>query len=61
MSREKDKELIDFNKLADLVKQKRVIYLYHYIAYQSLIIHLYYNTNIILNLQTDYIEYIWKE
>lgn len=52
---------IDFNKLADLVKQKRVAYLYHYIAYQSLIIKLYYNTNIILNLQADYIEYIWKE
>ena len=52
---------IDFNKLADLVKQKRVVYLYHYIAYKSLIIKLYYNTNIILKLQADYIEYIWKE
>ena len=28
---------------------------------KSFIINLYYNTNIILNLQTDYIEYIWKE
>ena len=52
---------IDFNKLASLVKQKRVEYLYHYVAYQSLVVNLYYNTNIILNLQTDYIEYIWKE
>lgn len=52
---------IDVNKLASLVKQKRVEYLYHYVAYQSLVVNLYYNTNIILNLQTDYIEYIWKE
>lgn len=52
---------IDFNKLTSLVKQKRVEYLYHYVAYQSLVVNLYYNTNIILNLQTDYIEYIWKE
>ena len=28
---------------------------------KSLIINLYYKTNIILNLQTDHIEYIWKE
>lgn len=52
---------IDVNKLTSLVKQKRVEYLYHYVAYQSLVVNLYYNTNIILNLQTDYIEYIWKE
>lgn len=52
---------IDFNQLAILVKQKRVEYLYHYVAYRSLIVNLYHNTDIILNLQTDYIEYIWKE
>ena len=51
---------IDFDKLTGFVKQKRVEYLYHYVAYQSLIVNLYYNTNIILDLQTDYIEYIWK-
>ena len=51
---------IDFDKLASLVKRKRVEYLYHYVAYQSLIVNLYYNANIILDLRTDYIEYIWK-
>lgn len=51
---------IAFDKLASFVKQKRVEYLYHYVAYQSLIVNLYYNTNIILDLRTDYIEYIWK-
>lgn len=51
---------IDFGKLVSLVKRKRVEYLYHYVAYQSLIINLYYQVNIILDLRTDYIEYIWK-
>lgn len=51
---------IDFHKLVGLVKQKRVEYLYHYVAYQSLIVNLYHNTNIILDLRTDSIEYIWK-
>lgn len=51
---------IDFDKLVSLVKRKRVQYLYHYAAYQSLIVNLYYNTNIILDLRTDYIEYVWE-
>lgn len=51
---------IDFDKLVRLVKQKRVEYLYHYVAYQSLIVNLYCHANIILDLRTDYIEYIWK-
>lgn len=51
---------IDFDRLARLVKGKRVEYLYHYVAYQSLIINLIQDTNMILDLRTDYIEYIWK-
>ena len=51
---------INFNRLESLVKQKRVEYLYHYVAYQSLIVNLYYRTNLILNLQTDYIDYMWE-
>lgn len=51
---------IDFDRLAGLVKQKRVEYLYHYVAYQSLIVNLYYKTNIVLDLRTDHVEYIWK-
>ena len=51
---------LDFNKLVNLVKQKRVEYLYHYISYQSLIVNLYCGANIILDLRTDYIEYIWE-
>ncbi|MGI5958407.1 MAG: hypothetical protein ACOX60_03190 [Massiliimalia sp.] len=53
-------EELDFDKLVNLVKQKRVEYLYHYVSYQSLIVNLYHNINIILDLHIDYIEYIWK-
>lgn len=51
---------INFDKLVSLVKQQRVEYLYHYVAFQSLIVNLISEESIILNLRTDYIEYIWK-
>ena len=51
---------IDFNKLVRLGKQIKMEYLYHYVAYQSLIVNLYFKSNIILDLRADYIEYIWK-
>ena len=51
---------IDFNKLVRLGKQIKMEYLYHYVAYQSLIVNLYCKSNIILDLRADYIEYIWK-
>lgn len=53
-------EELDFDKLVSLVKRNRVEYLYHYVSYQSLIVNLYFNTNIILDLHTDHVEYIWK-
>lgn len=53
-------EELDFDKLVNLVKQERVEYLYHYVSYQSLIVNLYCGTNIILDLNANYIEYIWE-
>ena len=50
----------DFDKLIRLVERKRVEYLYHHVSYQSLIVNLYCHENIILNLSTDSLEYIWK-
>ncbi len=53
---------VGLNRLAGLVKRERVEYLYHYVAYESLIVNLWYHkTNIAMYLQTDCIEYIWKE
>ncbi len=54
----KSYEEIGLDRLVSLVKQKSLAYLYHYVAYQSLIINL--DAEFILYSQADYIEYIWK-
>lgn len=51
-------EEIGFEKLVGLVKRNRVEYLYHYVAYQALIISC--SINIILDLRADYVEFLWN-
>ena len=51
-------EEIKFDDLVSYVKRIRVEYLYHYVAYQSLIVSL--SPNFVLDLRTDHVEYIWK-
>ena len=53
-------EELDFAELVRLAKQRRLEYLYHYLSYRALIVNLSCGTNVILSLQTDAIEYIWK-
>lgn len=53
---------VDLDRFVGFVKRERVEYLYHYVAYRSLIVNLWcLKTNIVINLQTDRIEYIWGE
>ncbi len=52
---------IDSSKLFKLTSSKyRLEYLYHYVAYQSLIIELCASNTIRLELTVDYIEFYWK-
>ena len=47
-------------KLFKLTK-RRVEYLYHYLAWNAMIIELCSNESVVLKIQTDYVEYDWIE
>lgn len=52
---------IDSSELFKLASPKyRLEYLYHYVAYQSLIIEMCASTTIRLELTVDYVEFYWK-
>ena len=53
--------LINNNKLVDLAQNKRLEYLYQYIGYESIIIKLFDTSEIMLELNADFIEYEWIE
>lgn len=50
---------IDNAQLEKIAKQERLEYLYHYVSYQSIIIKLWSQTYITLDVQADYVEYDW--
>ena len=51
----------DSSELFKLASPKyRLEYLYHYVAYQSLIIEMCASTTIRLELTVDYVEFYWK-
>lgn len=52
---------VDSSELFNLTSKKyKLEYLYHYVAYQSLIIEMYASTTIRLELTVDYVEFYWK-
>ena len=54
-------ENLDETELFKLTKLcKKVEYCYHYLAYQSIIIELYAETQVRLELTADYVEFDWK-
>ncbi len=52
---------IDNKKLIDISKKNKLEYLYHNIGYESILLKLYQNGNIIIDAQVDFIEYEWIE
>lgn len=50
---------IDNSLLVKIAEKERLEYLYHYVGYQSIIIRLWSQTYITLDVQADYIEYKW--
>ena len=54
-----DYSRIDNAQLEKIAKKERLEYLYHYVGYQSMIIKLFSQTYITLDIATDYIEYEW--
>ena len=54
-----DYSRIDNAQLEKIAKNERLEYLYHYVGYQSIIIKLFSQTYITLDIVTDYIEYEW--
>ena len=54
-----DYSRIDNAKLEKIAKKEKLAYLYHYVGYQSMIIKLFSQTCITLDITTDYIEYEW--
>ena len=50
---------IDNAQLEKIAKNERLEYLCHYVGYQSIIIKLFSQTHITLDIVTDYIEYEW--
>mgnify|MGYP003433767272 FL=1 len=54
-----DYSRIDNVQLEKIAKNERLEYLYHYVGYQSIIIKLFSQTYITLDIATDYIEYEW--
>lgn len=53
--------LINNNKLVKLAQNKRLEYLHQNIGYESIIIRLFDNSNIMIELNVDFIEYEWIE
>ena len=53
--------LINNNKLGDLAQNKRLEYFHQYIGYESIIIKLFDTSEIMLELNADFIEYEWIE
>ena len=54
-----DYSRIDNAQLEKIAKKEGLEYLYHYVGYQSMIIKLFSQTYITLDIATDYIEYEW--
>lgn len=53
--------LINNNKLVDLTQNKRLEYLHQYIGYELILIKLFDTSEIMLELNADFIEYEWIE
>ena len=53
--------LIDNKKLTDIAKSHKLEYLYQNVGYQSIIIKLFQDGHIMIDVQVDYIEYEWIE
>ena len=52
---------VDSSELFDLTSKKyKLEYLYHYVAYESLIIEMCASTTIRLELTVDYVEFYWN-
>ncbi len=51
---------VDRTALADMAKT-RLVYLFHNVAYQSMILKLWIGQSVIVDLRTDYVEYEWIE
>ena len=54
-----DYSRIDNAQLEKIAKKEGLEYLYHYVGYQSMIIKLFSQTDITLDIATDYIEFEW--
>lgn len=52
---------IDNKKLETIAKRRRLEYLYHDVGYNSIIIKLFCETFIMIDISADYIEYEWIE
>lgn len=52
---------IDFKKVIEYSKNGRLEYLYHNIGFNSVIIKLWYQTPIVMDLDAGYIEFDWKD
>lgn len=52
---------IDNQLLEEIAEKGRLEYLYHYVGYHAIIIKLFCETYIVLDLPVDYIEYEWIE
>ena len=54
-----DYSRIENAQLEKIAKNESLEYIFHYVGYQSIIIKLFSRTHIILDIETDYIEYEW--
>ena len=53
--------VLTIKKLETIAKRGRLEYLYHDVGYNSIIIKLFCETFIMIDISSDYIEYEWIE